>query len=425
MQCFPFRYRRCFGLGAALLLLASCAVKGPAGQARLATDIQAQPLLSGAAMFPQRTDPVLLGLNTEDLNLTAAKARLKYTPYWHVVSERACFVRHRILKVLQQLHAPTSLQVVPVVESTYDPYALSYSGAMGLWQLMPRTAKGLGIQADAAVNGRRHVETSTRAAVTYLQQLHDRFNSWPLAFAAYHMGPNALARLLAKHPWQHGDGLQAMPVPQVTREYVQNIIGLTVLLDRGEFAFDDPIRTVPVTLHPPVSLALAQQQMGKTNNELFRLNPGLNRAEYHHTDITIHVPEQEVADWQNLPPYQGPSYARVQVKSGDSLWKIARRHHVSLVELKRINHLSGHMLHIGQTLKVPSSSGATLVAGINPLLSNGNRLRYSVRKGDSLWKIARRFGTTPAAIAKINHMSLNSHIYPGDKIWVHAHPREG
>ncbi len=419
------RHIQCISLSIALLLLASCAVGPAGGQAHLSTDIQPQPLLSGAAMFPQRTDPVLEGLNVDDLNWTAAKAKLKYTPFWHVVSERSCFVRHRILNVLQQRHAPTSLQVVPVVESTYDPYALSYSGAMGLWQLMPRTAKGLGIQADAAVNGRRHVETSTRAAVTYLQQLHDRFNSWPLAFAAYHMGPNALARTLAKHPWQHADGLQNMPIPQVTREYVQNIIGLSVLLDRGEFTFDDPIHTAPVTLHPPVSLAQAQKQLGKTDNELFRLNPGLNRAEYHHTPVTIHVPEQELASWKKLPPYKGPTYARVRVKRGDSLWKIAHRHHVSVTELKRINHLSSHTLHIGQALKVPSSGGGTLVASINPLLSNGNRLRYSVRKGDSLWKIARRFGTTPAAIARINHMSLNSHIYPGDKIWVHAHPHEG
>jgi len=377
-------------------------------------------------MFPQQyRDPVLEGLNPEDLNWTAARAKLKYTPYWHVVSERSSFVRHRILKVLQQLQAPTSLQAVPVVESTYDPYALSYSGAVGLWQLMPRTAKGLGVRSDAAINGRRHVETSTRAAVTYLQQLHDRFNSWPLAFAAYHMGPNALARALSAHPWRHSDGLHRMPIPQVTREYVQNIIGLAVLLDRGEFSFNDPIPTVAVTLHPPVNLALAQKQLNQMDNELFRLNPGLNRVEYHHTPITIHVPEQERISWQGLPSYKGPTYARVHIKSGDSLWKIAHQHHISVAELKRINHLPDYTLHIGQVLKIPSSGNGTLLAGLNPLLSNGNRLRYSVRKGDSLWKIARRFGTTPAAIAKINHMSLNSHIYPGDKIWVHAHPREG
>ncbi len=385
------------------------------------THLEPIPLIKQAHLLGAPGDPLLAGLPAGELSQCAHRAKLKFSPYWPVVSARSVYVRHRVLRILHELKVPEALQVVPVVESTYDPYALSPSGASGLWQLMPRTAKGLGVKWTGLIDGRRHVETSTRAAVQYLKKLHDRFDSWPLAFAAYHMGPNALARGLAKHPWKASDGLHAMPVPDITREYVQNIIGLAVLVDRGDLRFEPAIETSPVKLAAPFDLKAMQRQMGKDQLEVFRFNPGLNLARAHEP-VTIHVPSTDIESWKQRPRVELPKYRLVRVKKGDSLWSIARKHHISVSSLKAANALHGNMLRIGQSIRIPSNDG-TILAQANPLLGNGKRLRYSVRKGDSLWSIAKRFGTTPAAIARANNMSLHSPIFPGDKIWVHAHPR--
>ncbi|RMG91385.1 MAG: LysM peptidoglycan-binding domain-containing protein [Zetaproteobacteria bacterium] len=410
-------------ISAALLLLglSACAVKGPVQQGAVDTALEPVPLIKQAHLLKAPTDPLLAGLSASELNQCAQRAKLKFSPYWPVVSERSAYVRHRVLSILHELKAPDALQVVPVVESTYDPYALSPSGASGLWQLMPRTAKGLGVKWTVLIDGRRHVETSTKAAVQYLKKLHDRFDSWPLAFAAYHMGPNALGRKLAEQPWKAGDGLDTMPVPEITKEYVRNIIGLAVLVDRGELRFKPAIKTSPVKLSGPFDLVAMSRQLGKDQLELFRFNPGLNLARAH-LPITIHVPSSDITSWSQQPRLRLPKYRLVAVKKGESLWSIAHRYHVSVSSLKSTNALRSNILRIGQTIRIPSEDGSILAVA-NPLLSNGKRLRYSVRKGDSLWSIAKRFGTTPAAIAKANNMSLHSPIFPGDKIWVHAHPK--
>lgn len=408
----------------ALLSLGACAVD----RQHVALDGTSEKVTHTPATQATATsarNPLTSGLPPQEIELLASKAKIKYAPYWQVIDDRARYVRHRILKVLDELHAPRALQLVPVVESTYDPYAFSHSGAVGLWQLMPRTARGLGLVSNRAMNSRRNVRQSTHAAARYLLTLHDRFQSWPLAFAAYHMGPNALAKALQQHPWHASDGTQRMPVPDITRTYVQNIIGLSILFERGDFHFSKPIETVPLTVQPPVDLVQLQQALGKQDQLLFRLNPGLNNATYSREAITIQVPRSEQSQWLAMLPKAKPRFTQIRVKRGDTLWRIARAHHLSVAELKRINRLNGHAtLHIGQQLTVPASTGTIAVARANPLLLRGNRVRYRVRRGDSLWKIARRFGTTPAAIARINNMGLHTPIRPGDTLWVHARQGE-
>lgn len=88
--------------------------------------------------------------------------------------------------------------------------------------------------------------------------------------------------------------------------------------------------------------------------------------------------------------------------------------------LKTLNANTGKYLSIGRKLKVPANRSARVEAVTNPLLASGNRIRYRVRPGDSLWLIARRFGTTPRAIARQNQLSVKATIRPGDTLWVHA-----
>jgi len=372
---------------------------------------------------PLAQDPLLEGLSAADISMTKTLAKQNFQRSWNTIGIRSRFVRERLLLTLKQLNAPTSLQVIPAVESTYNPYALSHAGALGLWQLMPRTADVLGVQSNKKHNGRRNISISTAAAIRYLQSMHQRFQSWPLAIAAYNMGPYAVSKRLRKKPWKASDGLENMPIPAGTRTYVQHVIGLIALLHDETFEFPEPITTRSIEMRAPIDLQRLAQLSGMTENDLFRFNPNLNKTQYLREKVTIHVPISHYASIRRNIPLAEPLYVNKTIQKGDNLWTIARAHHTSIQTIKSLNRNMGRYLRIGQSLKVPANSLDQANAGHNPLLSRGYRMRYKVRSGDSLWRIAYRFGTTAKAIARVNQISQHHLIRTGDILWVLARLR--
>jgi len=374
-----------------------------------------RPLDAGKSL-----DPLLEEINPDDLAQAQAQAKRAFLQKWSVISRRSRYVRYRLLKSLKEMEAPASLQAIPIIESGYDPYALSHVGALGLWQLMPGTARELGLRPSKEQDGRRDVEHSTRAAMQYLSRLHNRFNSWPLAIAAYNMGPNGLARRLGNVQWKNSDGLDNMPIPFSTRNYVRHVIGLAALLRMGVFSFPEPTETRALLLEPPVDITELAQQTGMDKREIFHFNPRLNQAQYLKKQISIHVPVSKYNRLKARIKLAGPKYLQMTVRKGDSLWKISRAINTSISNLRRLNPGVSTKLSIGQKLKVPANKVARASPSPNPLLSTGRRIRYKVRTGDSLWLIAHRFGTTPKAIARSNQLSLKTLIRPGDTLWVLA-----
>jgi len=366
------------------------------------------------------SDPLLKSLSEHDLLVAEAQAGKHFGRSWDTVVDRSRFVRYRLIESLKQMEAPLSLQVIPVIESTYNPYALSHAGALGLWQLMPKTAKGLGIQSDKKLNGRRDVDQSSRAAIRYLLQLHDRFDNWPLALAAYNMGPNGLSRRLKQKPWNIADGLEKLPIPSSTRAYVQQIIGLASMLDRKKISFPEPIKTQAIQLQPPVDIHALATLSGMEKDDIFRFNPCLNQAQYFTHPVSIHVPESSFSRVHSNIKNAGPRFVHTKVQPGDSLWSIAKVHGTTVAMLKQSNRKLGKYLRAGQLLKVPANHLAKASANENPLLPSSHRIRYKVRSGDSLWRIAHRFGTTVKAITRVNSLSRKRKIRAGDTLWVLA-----
>ncbi len=374
-------------------------------------------------LIVQPVDPLLEGISPEDIEMAKAQTRRNYRHSWKTIGIRSRYVRQRLLSTLEELDAPLSLQVLPAVESTYDPYALSPAGALGLWQLMPRTAYVLGVRSEKEKNGRRNINDATSAAVRYLQKMYQRFNSWPLAIAAYNMGPYAVVKRLRKKSWKASDGLENMPIPTGTRAYVQHVIGLAALLQDETFDFPEPVQTRVLTIDSPVDIERLAQISGMAKDEIFRFNPSLNQAQYLHKTIKIHVPVSIFETMQKNIARAGPTYVNQTIKDGDNLWDIARSHNTSVKTLKSLNRNMGKYLRIGQRLKVPANRLAQAVADHNPLLLGGHRIRYKVRSGDSLWLIANQFGTSPKAIARSNQISLKHILRAGDILWVFAKVR--
>ncbi len=370
----------------------------------------------------QRSE-LFAGIPLSDIAAAQAEVKRHVLPHWPKIAERSRYVRERLVATLRDIDAPLGLQAIPVIESGYNPYALSYAGAMGLWQLMPRTAKGLGVNSDGGLNGRRNVEISTRAAASYLVSMKERFGNWPLAFAAYHLGPTAVNRRIRRSPWSPEDGLRRMPVPSVTRAYVRHVIGFAALLYMKSLSFPEAFPAKPLKLTPPVDLKELTASSRMEQKELFLFNPGLDHAQYLSEEITLYIPDEHFDAMQARSKEIAPRYIRVAIHSGDSLWSLARRHHTSVQHLRRLNPGLGSLLTIGKTLKVPANQLARARPSPNPLLSQGRRIRYKVRSGDSLWSIAQRFGTTPGHIARSNQISMRQLIRPGDTLWIVARIR--
>ncbi len=430
MECYLSGTRCPLWLYALLLLFSACAHEQGSlhPESRPVADIAA----SEQSTYLQKDhDTKKLAVKNElfdalpvsDIAAAQAEVKRHILPHWPKIAERSSYVRQRLLNVLDTLQAPAGLQAIPVVESGYNPYALSYAGAMGLWQLMPGTARGLGIRNRQGQNGRRDIESSTKAAVRYLTRLRRRFGNWPLAFAAYNFGPSALSRRLKKEPWKPEDGLKAMPVPQMTRAYVRHVIGFAALLHMGTVQFPEPIPTQEVQLPPPVDLKQLASLSGLDDDLLFRLNPELDQAQYLQHEISIHVPEKNLPLVLQQIEAIAPKYVYASIRPGDTLWSLARRHHTTIRHLRSLNPGLGNILSIGKTVKVPANQLARARPAPNPILNSGRRIRYRVRPGDSLWVIAKRFGTTAGAIARSNQISQNKLIRPGDTLWILARIR--
>ena len=134
---------------------------------------------------------------------------------------------------------PPSLRYLPLIESGYDPGVRSHAGAVGLWQLMPVTARDLGLTVSPVVDERRHPEKATEAALQYLDDLHDEFGSWFIALAAYNSGPTRVRRILRRHApdaprtdsafWALRDRF-----PRETREFLPKLYGAMWVASRPE-----------------------------------------------------------------------------------------------------------------------------------------------------------------------------------------------
>ncbi len=190
----------------------------PAG---VLTDPAADPVLSA----PWMAEPAVLEL----VETWAARWRRDGSAFERVL-ERMEEHRGTVQERLRARGLPAALVYLPLAESRYDPEAVSRSGAAGLWQLMAPTARGLGLRVDRRGDDRFDPVRSTDAALTYLEWLVERYESWPLALVAYNAGPGRLDRLLETHvsPGARGDVAYVRLLPHLhdqARHFVPRFVG--------------------------------------------------------------------------------------------------------------------------------------------------------------------------------------------------------
>ncbi len=265
---------------------------------------------------------------------------------------------------LKQQNLPDDLKYLAVAESALRPHVGSPKGAMGFWQLMPHTARNQGLKVDENMDERRNVYLSTPAALAYLKMLHEKFDSWTMALAAYNMGE---------------EGLAAEVLAQDTKNYYH----LYLPLETQRFIFR--ILSVKLIMTQPEAYGFTIDGRQQYKPQAF------DTAE---VDLFQEVPIQLIA------------------KAADSHFKT----------IKDLNpHLRGHYVQSGHLrINLPPGSAKGFKARFKKLVVEyGRALQqriYVVQSGDSLSTIADKFDVPLAAILIWNRLDMNQPIHPGDRL---------
>lgn len=388
------------------------------------------------------------GFSLPDGNEQRVQAQLRWYEehpgYMTRTAERAKPYLYYVVQQVQKRGLPMELALLPIVESAYDPFGYSNASASGLWQFVAQTGRLFGIREDWWYDGRRDVASSTRAALSYLEQLHQRFNgNWLLALAAYNTGPGRVEWAIAYNR-RHDQPIDFwhLRLPLATRNYVPRLLAVRdLILTPKKYGIDLPfIANAPylarVKLKGQIDLAVAAQMAGISLKQMYLLNPGYNRwATPPGRDASLFIPLDDkvrfVSQFDQMRKKVEVQWVAHRIRAGQTLRGIARRHHVTVAELKRRNGIRGSIIRAGHTLMVPSASEHyTRYVLSQPMRTastqderHGPReVELRVHAGDTLWGISRVYDVSADNIAKWNNMAPHDPLHVGQKlvIWEKA-----
>ncbi|MDQ6993125.1 MAG: transglycosylase SLT domain-containing protein [Mariprofundus sp.] len=319
----------------------------------------------------KKLNPMLAGLTTREIRSLKAEVFKFYGTSWKQIAKRSRYVRQPLIKMLDQLGAPLALQVIPVVESSYNAYAESRAGATGLWQIMPTTAKELGINSNKLLDGRRDIQQSTKGAAIFLLRQRKKFGNWPLAFAAYHLGPTGVQRRINRRPWAPKDGLRRLPLPPITKRYIRHILGLIALQEAGKLRFPKPYPSTTIKIHSPIDLQRLHLSAALPKNQIFLFNPKLARMHYYKqrpTTFTLRISQIRLKSVQHIISSKASKKLTIRLLQGESLKDISKRYHVSTLMLRRNNPQLAAGIKRDMRIQIPGKNLKRAIIADNPLL---------------------------------------------------------
>ncbi len=332
------------------------------------------------------------------------------------------FIAH-LVKALDERYLPVELALLPAIESGYQPNVVSLENAVGLWQIVPITAREIGIQRTRWVDGRADIQVATTAAIDYLSFLNAEFDGdWELTLAAYNAGPGRVRRAIRENVAKdEPTDFYSLRLPKETRNYVPKFVALlTLIKDTNNNAIELPQVSAETAFEQTdigtrVSLDKLAEVTGINEKTLALLNTGLIHGvtppEGPHT---VYVPRGQAtavkAKLAGVDPstlFQIPSHHTVV--AGDTLGGIALRYGMTLRQLQVRNRLDSDKIRVGQKLSVVDSRFI-----IEPKLVN-----YVVGAGDTLSGIAAKHSVSVSAVTNHDGKALVSDVIrPGDKLLI-------
>lgn len=377
-----------------------------------------------------------------------------------LMSQRAGKYLYYIVDELNRRGLPTELALLPFVESAYNPNALSRSQASGLWQFIPSTGQHYKLEQNWWRDQRRDPVASTQAALDYLSYLYDFQGDWYLALASYNWGEGAVKRAMDKAANAgKPTGYTALDMPDETRNYVPKLQAIKNIIARPDkFGITLPgVSNTPyfTTVHKSrdmdiaVAAALAEMPL----EDFQALNPSYNRPVMLAAhNPALHLPLDKVGVFNdNLESYTGSlsSWQVVHPQKGQSLASIAKTHGITLAQLRQANRLGPKQTRATTALLIPAReapAGGLMLASYSPpgaepaaeprtirrvevparapakLNTQDFRPKpvvrtHTIRQGDTLYSLARRYNTSVDALRKLNNLK-NSSLSTGQRLRV-------
>jgi membrane-bound lytic murein transglycosylase D len=334
--------------------------------------------------------------------------------------------RPQIVSALKKAGLPVELSWLPLIESGFKVNALSKARALGLWQFIPSTGYKFGLQRNQYIDGRLDPVKSTTAAIEYLTELHNIFGDWTTVLAAYNCGEGQVLRVIRTQNINYLDNFWDLyeRLPLETARYVPRFMATLHIVKNLEkygldsVPVDDPLEYETTTVSKQVHLKNIANAIGVPEQTLIKLNPELRYRILPQENYPLRVPpdtgQMVLAKLDEIPVSRPPQRAYVyhRIRPGESLSTISRRYRCSVRSIMRANNLHrSSFIVAGKKLKIPLKGTIVYSSQHYNGTKYKNASRHVVRRGDSLWIIAKRYGTTTKKIQELNNLSsTNLHI---------------
>jgi membrane-bound lytic murein transglycosylase D len=331
--------------------------------------------------------------------------------------------RDQIVKALKAAGLPQELSWIPLIESGYKVRALSRARALGLWQFIPSTGYKFGLQRNKFIDERLDPEKSTRAAIEYLKELHSIFGDWATVLAAYNCGEGRVLKVIRTQNINYLDNFWDLyeRLPQETARYVPRFLATLHILNNPEtygldvVSIDPPMAYETVDVSKQIHLKNIAKTIGVDEETLMELNPELRYRILPDDTYRLRIPPGDsallMANIDQIPVAQPPQRAYVyhRVRNGETLSVIARKYRARVRDIMQANNLRrSNYIVAGRRLKIPQHGYLQHNPQTAEKPRDGQAISHIVRKGDSLFTIARQYGTTTKKIQELNHLTTTT-----------------
>lgn len=346
-------------------------------------------------------------------------------------------------QVFDEMGLPEEIKYLSVVESSLDPHLVSRSGAVGPWQFMYATAKSYNLDMNNYVDERKDLYVSSYAVTQYLKEAHDQFGDWLLALASYNCGRGCVSRAIQRSGMIAPSFWELSPyLPQETQNYIPKYIAMTYVLSNADYyglvptETDLDLESKVLMVDKQVDLTHIASAVNVSVEQIKKFNPSYKRGIVNGTvekpkRLLIPITENtndsllylalNVPSSLSAPVNNGVSNfnlanvdeKRYKVKRGESLAVVSKKFGVSIQNLRAWNGLSAQSSISGRTLIVQKPVNSTLAKNVK---SATTTIVYTVKKGDSLDRIASQYKGVTVSKLKADNNLKSSLIKPGMKL---------
>ncbi|MFP5418607.1 MAG: LysM peptidoglycan-binding domain-containing protein [Gammaproteobacteria bacterium] len=352
--------------------------------------------------------------------------------YVRRMAERSRRYLFHIVQEVDRRAMPMEIALLPMIESAFNPVALSPSDASGIWQFIPSTGRHYGLKQDTWYDGRRDFTAATNAALDYLGKLYLDFGDWQLALAAYNCGEGCVARAIQKNvdlglPTDYA----SLSLPDETRNYVPKLLAIKNLVGQPE-RFGLAIDALPnrpyfnqVTVQASMDIRSAARLADMNSTDFIALNAAFPRNLIRSdTPVNLLLPVDKADTFQrNLETGSWDTWQPYEAKKGERLAAIAQRFKVSIARLEEHNQFNlkrGKFVR-AQSILVPIRGRGVLAASQAAAASMGESpYQHRVKTGETLFGIARRYGLGVSQLVQANP-GLDARVRAGQTIQLPLH----